>query len=127
MIERLTPTGSPQALGPYSHVVRAGDFLYMSGQTPIDPATGAISTGDIGEQTRIVMTNMKNMLEGVGSSFADVVKCNVYLKNGADFKGMNAVYGEFVSGNKPARTTVVTGFAVDILVEIDCIAYSPKK
>ena len=128
MIERLSPPSVPTPRGPYSPAVRAGDFLFISGQGPIDPETDQLSFGDIQHETRLVIGNLKRILEGCGSSLADVVKCSVFLKNGEDFAAMNEVYAEFFGPAKPARTTVACRFAnPDMKVEIDCIAYSPKK
>ena len=126
MIERLSPPGLPGPRGPYSPAVRAGDFIYLAGQVPVDPATNQMSTGDIRHETRLVLNNVKRLLEGVGSSLADVVKVGVYLSDGADFAQMNEVYTEFFGDSKPARTTIVCQFMADIRVEIDCVAYSPK-
>jgi 2-iminobutanoate/2-iminopropanoate deaminase len=127
MIERITPTGVPSPRGPYSHVVRAGEFLFVSGQVPVDPATDKISNGDIRHETSLAIGNIKRLLEGCGASLADVVRCGVYLKDGADFAQMNEVYTEFFGDAKPARTTIVCSFAADIKIEMDCVAYSPKK
>jgi 2-iminobutanoate/2-iminopropanoate deaminase len=124
MIERITPPGAVSPRGPYSHAVRAGNFIFVSGQGPIDPATDKLSYGTIEHETRLVLNNVKRILEGCGTSMRDVVKCNVYLRNGSDFAAMNAVYAEFFGEAKPARTTVETKFAdPQMLVEIDCIAY----
>ena len=127
MIERITPTGVPSPRGPYSHVVRAGEFLFVSGQVPVDPATDKISNGDIRHETSLAIGNIKRLLEGCGASLADVVRCGVYIKDGADFAQMNEVYTEFFGDAKPARTTIVCSFAADIKIEMDCVAYSPKK
>ena len=127
-IERLTPAGLPKPRGPYSPVVRAGDFLFVSGQGPIDPATDQMSNGDIQHETRIVLNNIKRILEGVGASMKDVVRVGVFISDGKDFAKMNEVYAEFFGNDKPARTTVVTGFAAPLMkVEIDCVAYKPKS
>ncbi len=126
MIERLSPPGIPTPRGPYSPAVRAGDFIYLAGQVPVDPATNQMSTGDIKHETRLVLTNIKALLEGVGSSLNDVVKVGVYLADGSEFAAMNEVYAEFFGESKPARTTIVCKFMADIRVEIDCVAYSPK-
>ncbi|MCC7236993.1 MAG: RidA family protein [Bryobacterales bacterium] len=124
MIERLTPPGAVSPRGPYSHAVRAGGFLYVSGQGPIDPANDQLSYGSIEHETRLVLNNVKRIVEGSGASLRDVVKCNVYLRNGSDFAAMNAVYAEFFGEAKPARTTIECKFADSrMLVEIDCIAY----
>jgi 2-iminobutanoate/2-iminopropanoate deaminase len=123
MIERLSPPGVPIPRGPYSPAVRAGDFIYVSGQVAVDPATNQQVKGDVQAETRQVLNNIKGILEGAGASMADVVKCSVFLKNGADFAAMNEVYAEFFGADKPARSTIVCGFVADIQVEIDCIAY----
>ena len=123
MIERITPPGAVSPRGPYSHAVRAGNFIFVSGQGPIDPATDKLSYGTIEHETRLVLNNVKRIVDGCGASMRDVVKCNVYLRNGSDFAAMNAVYAEFFGEAKPARTTVETKFAdPQMLVEIDCIA-----
>lgn len=127
MIERITPPGVPAPRGPYSPAVRAGDFIYVSGQVPVDPATQHMICGTIAAETRQVLNNIKSVLEGCGASMADVVKCHVYLADGKDFTAMNEVYAEFFGNAKPARTTVAVAFAVPgIKVEIDAIAYKPK-
>jgi 2-iminobutanoate/2-iminopropanoate deaminase len=127
MIERLTPAGVPEPQGPYSPAVRAGDFLFVSGQGPVDPATNQFSFGTIEHETRLVLSNIRRILEGCGASMADVVKCSVFLSSGRDFAAMNAVYAEFFGAAKPARTTVEAQFAVpQMKVEIDCIAYKAR-
>ena len=128
MIERLSPPGSPKPMGPYSPCVRAGGFIFVAGQGPTDVSTGILmGSADIETQTRIALTNIRNILEGAGASMKDVVRCGVYLTNGDDFKRMNAVYAEFFGDDKPARTTIVCSFMADFNVEIDCVAYSPAK
>ncbi len=127
MIERISPPGVPAPRGPYSPAVRAGDFIFVSGQVPVDPATQKMISGDIATETRQVLNNIKGVLEGCGASLADVVRCGVFLADGQDFAAMNEVYSEFFGTDKPARTTVVTAFALPgIKVEIDAIAYRPK-
>ncbi|MDQ2898236.1 MAG: RidA family protein [Acidobacteriota bacterium] len=127
MIERLTPPGVPVPRGPYSPAVRAGDFIFVAGQGPVDPDTDKASLGDIKHETRLVLGNIQRILEGVGASMHDVVKCSVFLADGADFAAMNEVYAEFFGEQKPARTTVACRFAMPgMKVEIDCIAYRPK-
>ncbi|MEP6716598.1 MAG: Rid family detoxifying hydrolase [Terriglobia bacterium] len=123
MIERLSPAGIPTPRGPYSAAVRAGGFIYVSGQVPVDPATDKISNGDIQHETRLVLNNIKRILEGVGASMADVVRCGVFMADGSEFARMNEVYAEFFGANKPARTTIVCKFIADIKIEIDCVAY----
>jgi 2-iminobutanoate/2-iminopropanoate deaminase len=126
VIERLTPPGVPAPRGPYSPAVRAGDFIFLAGQVPVDPSTDKISPGDIEHETRLVLNNVKRLLEGIGSSMADVVKVSVFMADGAEFARMNGVYTEFFGEHKPARTTIVCKFMADIRIEIDCTAYSPK-
>jgi 2-iminobutanoate/2-iminopropanoate deaminase len=127
MIERITPPGIPAPRGPYSPAVRAGDFIFVAGQGPVDPATNQFSFGDIKHETRIVLENIRRILEGCGAGMADVVRCGVFLGNGDDFSAMNEVYAEFFGEHKPARTTVETRFAVkEMKVEIDAIAYKPR-
>ena len=127
MIERLSPSAVPQPRGPYSPAVRAGDFVFVSGQGPVDPDTNEYSYGDIQHETRVTLTNIQRILEGCGASLADVVKCSVFLVDGRDFAAMNEVYAEFFGNAKPARTTVAVAFAnPKMKVEIDVIAYRPK-
>jgi 2-iminobutanoate/2-iminopropanoate deaminase len=117
----------PAPRGPYSPAVRAGDFIFVSGQVSVDTATQQLSLGDVRHETRVILNNMKAILEGCGASLADVVKCSVFLADGKDFAAMNEVYVEFFGESKPARSTVVTGFAIaGIKVEIDSIAYRPQ-
>lgn len=128
MIERHLMPGAPAPRGPYSHAVRAGDFLFISGMGPIDPEKNDFSFGDIQHETRLVLTNIQRILEGCGASLADVVKCSVFLDDRKDFAAMNEVYAEFFGEAKPARTTVqVVLPAEKMKVEIDCIAYKPAK
>ncbi|MCC6364577.1 MAG: RidA family protein [Bryobacterales bacterium] len=127
MIERIYPSDSPKPRGPYSPAVRAGDFIFVAGQGPIDSVTNEFSFGTIEHETRVTLTNIQRILTAAGASMADVVKCSVFLKDGRDFNAMNSVYAEFFGEAKPARTTVETKFANDTMkVEIDCIAYKPK-
>ena len=123
MIERLTPAGVPTPRGPYSPAVKAGGFIFVAGQVPVDPATDKMSNGDIQHETRMALNNIKRILEGSGATMASVVRVGVYLADGADFAKMNEVYSEFFGEAKPARTTIVCKFAADIKVEIDCVAY----
>ncbi|MEO8370434.1 MAG: RidA family protein [Candidatus Solibacter sp.] len=127
MIERISPPGVAAPRGPYSPAVRAGDFIFVSGQVAVDPATQELIVGDISVETRQVLNNIKALLEGCGASLTDVVKCGVFLGKSEDFAAMNAVYTEFFGDAKPARATVVTGFAAPgIHVEIEAVAYKPK-
>jgi len=127
MIERLTPPGVPAPRGPYSPAVRAGDFIFVSGQVAVDPVTNELKTGDVQHETRMVLNNVKLVLEGAGATLADVVRVGVYLGDGKDFAAMNEVYSEYFGNAKPARSTIVCGFAAAIKVEIDCVAYKPQS
>jgi reactive intermediate/imine deaminase len=125
MIERLFPPGVPHPANPYSPAVKAGGFIFVSGQVPFDAAANAMSYGDIQHETRVTLTNIQRILEGSGSSMKDVVKVNVYLADERDFAAMNEVYVEFFGADRPARTTVGCRFANPRMkVEIDCIAYA---
>jgi 2-iminobutanoate/2-iminopropanoate deaminase len=128
MIERIYPSDSPRPRGPYSPAVRAGDFIFVAGQGPIDPVTNEFTYGDIQHETRITLNNILRILTAAGASMTDVVKCSVFLRDGRDFDEMNKVYAEFFGEAKPARTTVEAKFANPTMkVEIDCIAYKPKS
>ncbi len=117
----------PNPRGPYSRFVRAGDFIFVSGQGPIDAATDQYSFGDIQHETRLTLNNIKAILEVAGATPADVVKCSVFLSSGKDFAAMNEVYAEFFGDHRPARTTVEAKFHQEQMkVEIDCIAYKPQ-
>ena len=114
---------APAAIGPYSQAVQAGNMVFVSGQIPIDPATGAFAGEDITTQTRQSLTNVKNILEAAGCSLNDVVKTTVLLADIADFAAMNAVYAEFFCENKPARACfAVRDLPKAALVEIEAIA-----
>ena len=126
-IQRIFPPETPTPRGPYSPAVVAGDFVYVSGQGPVDPVTDEMSYGDIQHETRITLNNVKRILAAAGASLSDVVKCNVYLLDGKDFQAMNEVYKEFFGEQRPARTTVAVAFANPTMkVEIDCVAYKPR-
>jgi 2-iminobutanoate/2-iminopropanoate deaminase len=126
MREAIATDRAPQAIGPYSQAVRAGNQIYCSGQIPIDPTTGSIIEGDIGAQTRQVLTNLSNVLKAAGASLDDVVKTTVYLADMNDFAAMNAVYATFFSSLAPARSTMQAArLPRDARVEIDVIAVTP--
>ena len=113
---------APAAIGPYSQAVRTGDLLFVSGQLPIDPATGAFPEGGIAEQTRQSLANGKAILEAAGSCMDNVVKTTVLLADIADFAAMNAVYAEYFT-SKPARSCVaVKTLPKNVLVEVEVIA-----
>lgn len=113
----------PAAVGPYSHGVWAGDLLFLSGQTPIDPATSALVEGGVTQQTEQVFANLTAVVEDAGLTMDDVVKCNVFLTDMADFAEMNAVYATHFSEPFPARSTVaVAGLPLGARVEIELVA-----
>lgn len=115
--------GAPAAIGPYSHAIQSGNLIFCSGQTPLDPETMELVGQDIGEQTEQALLNLETVLKGLGLSLQNVVKTTVFLKDMADFEGMNAVYGRLFAPHRPARTTIsVKQNPLDALVEIECIA-----
>ena len=124
MQKQIVRTASaPKAIGPYEQAIKVGDFIYASGQIPLDPATGNLVENNITIQTRQVMENLKAVLSAAGSSLERVVKTTVFLKNISDFAAMNEVYGEYLGDVKPARSTVaVADLPRGALVEIDLIA-----
>jgi 2-iminobutanoate/2-iminopropanoate deaminase len=127
-LERIIPAGSPSPRGHYTPGVRAGDFVYVRGQGPIDPVTDLLSEGDVQHQTRLTLSNVQRILTAAGAGLTDVVKCSVFLRDIADFKKMNQVYAEFFGDHKPARTTIEAKFhQAAMLVEIDCVAYKPQS
>lgn len=114
---------APAAIGPYAHAVWNGSELFCSGQTPIDPATGQLISGDVSAQTERVFDNLAAVLAAAALSLDHVVKCNVYLTDMADFPAMNAVYGARFHAPFPARTTVaVAALPLGARVEIECVA-----
>lgn len=114
---------APKAIGPYSQAIVMNGMVFVSGQIPIDPATGNLVEGPIADQTKQVMSNLSAILEAAGAGFARVVKTTVYLKDMGDFVEMNDVYGSYFPDHKPARATVqVAKLPRDVGVEIDCIA-----
>ena len=123
MREIISTTGAPGAIGPYSQGVKANGMLFVSGQFPLDPATGAFPGSDIASQTRQSLTNVKHIVEAAGMTLADVVRVGVFLKDMNDFAAMNEVYGQFFTSDCPARAAVeVARLPKDALVEIECVA-----
>lgn len=114
---------APAAIGPYSQAIQAGNTIYVSGQLPIDPATGNFAGADIASQTRQSLTNIKHILEEAGAGMSNVVKTTVLLSDIADFGAMNEVYAEFFKAPFPARAAFqVACLPKNALVEIECIA-----
>jgi 2-iminobutanoate/2-iminopropanoate deaminase len=119
----VSTDGAPKAIGPYSQAIRAGSLLFLSGQIPIDPATGQMVDGDIAQQTHRVFKNLEAILTAAGASFDNVVRTTVYLADMSDFAAMNEVYGTYFSSPAPARATVqASRLPMDARVEIDLIA-----
>jgi len=122
-MEPVLAPGAPAAVGPYSAAIRAGGFVFCSGQTPLDPATGQLVEGDLGDQTRQVFANITAVLDAAGLGLADVAKATVFLTTMDDFAAMNAVYAEAFGSHRPARSTVaVAGLPLGARVEIEVIA-----
>ena len=109
-----------------SKAVRAGDFVFLTGQIPMKNGV-VVTEGSIEDQTRIVLDEIKNTLTEAGCELQDVVKTMVWLKNRDDFPGFNEIYGEYFPHEPPARSAIVSDFLVDILVEVEVVAYNPKK
>jgi 2-iminobutanoate/2-iminopropanoate deaminase len=123
MRQVISSSDAPKAIGPYSQAIKAGNLLFLSGQIPLDPESGALVEGDITVQTERVFQNIKAVLGAAGASFANVVRTTVFLVDMNEFAAMNAVYGKYVVDPPPARSTVqVARLPKDVRVEIDVIA-----
>jgi 2-iminobutanoate/2-iminopropanoate deaminase len=123
MKEIIATERAPQAIGPYSQAVRAGNLIFASGQIPIDPATGEFVPGGIEEQTEQVLKNLTAVFAAAGVQMSQIVKTTVFLADMNDFSAMNGVYGRYFSEKPPARATVQAGrLPKDARVEIDAIA-----
>ncbi len=123
MQKEIKSANAPKAIGPYSQAIAANGLVFTSGQIAIDPSSGKLSTGSIEEQTRLVLSNLKAVLEAAGSSLDKTVKCTVFLQDMNDYSEMNAVYGEFFKAPYPARSAVqVARLPKDVKVEIEAIA-----
>jgi 2-iminobutanoate/2-iminopropanoate deaminase len=123
MKEVVATADAPKAIGPYSQAIKAGGFVFASGQIAIDPATGNVIEGDVRAQTERVFKNLTAVVKAAGSSLDRVVKTTVFLKSMKDFAAMNEVYATFFSANPPARSTVEAAeLPKSVLVEIDVIA-----
>ena len=113
---------APKPVGPYSQAVISGDFVFISGQIPLDPKSSNVVEGGIEAQTVQVLENLKNILESIGLTLDDVVKISVFLSNLNDFQAFNRVYSKYFDKNLPARTTVQAGLMAVVLLEVDTIA-----
>jgi 2-iminobutanoate/2-iminopropanoate deaminase len=118
----VTSPNFPRVLGPYSHAVVSGGFVFVAGQAPINPVTQEFELGDIAWETRLELTNMSAILAAAGSNLASVVKVSIHLANLDDFDGMNEVYREFFQADYPVRTTTQAVLRSGRKIEIDCIA-----
>jgi 2-iminobutanoate/2-iminopropanoate deaminase len=126
--ERIFTKDAPKPVGPYSQAIRAGDLIFVAGQVPSNPATGEMVTDDITEATVTCMTNIKTILAAAGASLLDIVRTTIYLTKIEDFGSVNEAYSRFFDLNPPARTTIgVAALPGGAIIEIDVIAYSPKK
>ena len=122
--EIITTDDAPRAIGPYSQAVRASDFIFFSGQIPMDPGSGELISGDTGAQTQRVLKNIQAVLQAAGADLGHVVKCTVFLANMDDFAAMNEVYGRFFSEDPPARAAVeVSRLPKGVGVEIEAMAF----
>jgi 2-iminobutanoate/2-iminopropanoate deaminase len=127
-VERVSVEDAPAPKGAYSQVVRAGDFLYVSGQGPIDPETQQFCFSDIRGETKLTLENVERVLAGCGAGRKNIVKCGVFLAKASDFAAMNEAYAAFFGETRPARTTVQAALVEEgMKVEIDCVAYLPAK
>jgi 2-iminobutanoate/2-iminopropanoate deaminase len=124
MPQAVSTQAAPAAIGPYSQAIRAGDFLFVSGQIPVDPTTGGLVDGDVRAQSRRVLENVGAIIAAAGASFDRVVKTTVYLVDMNDFAAMNEEYAKFFGTPAPARATVQVGrLPKDVRVEIDAIVH----
>ncbi|RKQ42708.1 2-iminobutanoate/2-iminopropanoate deaminase [Roseivirga pacifica] len=122
-MKKIITNTAPKALGPYASAIKTGNLLFCSGQTGINPVTNKVEASTVERQTLQVMNNLKAVLAAEGLGVKNIVKCNVYLSDMANFEAMNLVYGDSLEGHTPARTTVaVAGLPLNALVEIECIA-----
>ena len=124
--ETVTAVGAPEAAGPYSHAVKAGGLVFLSGQTPVDPDTGSLVEGDIGDHTRRCLDNLAIVAAAAGASLDDAVRCAIYVTDISVFKDVNAAYGAYFGDAPPARTTIgVASLPLGAEVEIDAILALP--
>ena len=123
MKRAITTSKAPQALGPYRQAISAGTFVFCSGQVPLDPETGELVPGDIGEQTKRVIENLRAVLAAAGAGLEHVVKTTVFLTDLGDFATMNRVYGDFFGQTPPARSTVeVSALPKGARIEVEAVA-----
>jgi 2-iminobutanoate/2-iminopropanoate deaminase len=124
--ETVTADGAPQAAGPYSHAVKSGGLVFLSGQTPVDPATGKLVEGSIGDQTRRCLDNLAIVATAAGASLEDAVRMGIYVTDISVFKDVNEAYGTYFPSDPPARSTIgVAALPLGAEVEIDAILALP--
>jgi len=124
--QAILPASGPQAQGPYSPAIRAGDFIFVSGQVPVDPATNRLVEGPIEQTARVALENLRRVLEAAGATLDDCVQVRVYLADMNDAPAMNRVYETFFSDPKPARATLQAGSLGKYAIEIEAVAYKPQ-
>ncbi|GIM45207.1 endoribonuclease [Collibacillus ludicampi] len=128
MIKAVYTEKAPQAIGPYSQAIKAGDFLFLSGQIPVNPETNEVVENDIVVQTRQVMRNIQAILEKEGLTFENIVKTTIFVKDLSMFATVNEEYGKFLGDHRPARSTVeISRLPKDVLIEIEAIAYTGNR
>lgn len=126
MRQAVHAPGAPKAMGAYSPAIKAGNLVFVSGQIPLDPATGQLVDGNMAQQTERVMKNLTAVLAGAGLDFSHVVRTTVFINDMNDFAAMNEVYARYIVDPPPARATVqVARLPRDVRIEIDCIAMIP--
>jgi 2-iminobutanoate/2-iminopropanoate deaminase len=124
--EPVTALGAPTAVGPYSHAVKSGGLVFLSGQTPLDPNTGKLIEGSVGDQTRQCLDNLQVVAAAAGASLADAVRLGVYVTDMGTFPEVNEAYGSFFGDGPPARTTIgVASLPLGAQVEIDAVIALP--
>jgi 2-iminobutanoate/2-iminopropanoate deaminase len=124
--ETVTAEGAPKAAGPYSHAVKSGGLVFLSGQTPIDPATGSLVEGSIGDRTRRCLDNLAIVAAAAGASLEDAVRMGIYVTDISTFKDVNEAYGTYFPSDPPARSTIgVASLPLGADVEIDAILALP--
>jgi 2-iminobutanoate/2-iminopropanoate deaminase len=124
--EPVTALGAPDAVGPYSHAVKSGGLLFLSGQTPLDPNTGKLVEGSVGEQTRRCLENLQVVAAAAGASLADAVRLGVYVTDMSTFPEVNEAYGSYFGDGPPARSTIgVASLPLGAQVEIDAVIALP--
>ena len=127
-MKEIFSAAAPKAIGPYVHAMKAGNLVFCSGQTPLNPTTMQVEANGIVAQTQVVLNNLETVLKDAGCDRTHIIKTSVFLKNFADFEQMNKTYQAFFGEHKPARTTVeVSRLPKEVLVEIECIAEIVKS